>query len=59
MLGQIGPEPDVSTPTIRVAPGKYRIAYGRMIQSHPTLATGAVEVEVRDAAPARGSRDGN
>ena len=38
----------VYTPTICVAPGKYKIAYGGMIQSHPKLATGTVEFEVKD-----------
>ncbi len=38
----------VDTPTICVEPGKYKIAYGGMIQSHPKLATGTVEFEVKD-----------
>jgi RNA polymerase sigma factor (sigma-70 family) len=51
-LGQIGPEPLVSTPTIRVRPGKYKIAFGGMVHSHPKLVTGDVEFEVKDAPPA-------
>jgi RNA polymerase sigma factor (sigma-70 family) len=39
---------NVQTPTIRVRPGKYRIAFGGMVHSHPTLSTGAVEFEVTD-----------
>jgi RNA polymerase sigma factor (sigma-70 family) len=39
----------VDTPTICVEPGKYRIAFGGLIQSHPMLTTGAVEFEVKDA----------
>jgi hypothetical protein len=38
----------VETPTICVEPGKYKIAYGGMIQSHRTLTTGTVEFEVKD-----------
>src|SRR5262249_6067993 len=38
----------VDTPTICVEPGKYRIAFGGMIQSHPKLTTGTVEFEVKD-----------
>ena len=38
----------VDTPTVCVAPGKYKIAFGGMIQSHPKLATGTVEFEVKD-----------
>jgi RNA polymerase sigma factor (sigma-70 family) len=38
----------VATPTICVAPGKYKIAFGGMIQSHPKLTTGTVEFEVKD-----------
>jgi RNA polymerase sigma factor (sigma-70 family) len=37
-------------PTICVAPGKYKIAFGGMIQSHPKLATGTVEFEVKEPA---------
>jgi RNA polymerase sigma factor (sigma-70 family) len=40
----------VATPTICVAPGKYKIAFGGMIQSHPKLSTGTVEFEVKDVA---------
>jgi RNA polymerase sigma factor (sigma-70 family) len=40
----------VETPTICVQPGKYKIAYGGMIQSHPKLATGTVEFEVKEPA---------
>jgi hypothetical protein len=36
----------VDTPTTYVSPGKYRVAYGGMIQSHPTLSTGIVGIEV-------------
>ena len=46
VLGEMG----VETPTICVAPGKYKIAYSRMIQSHPTLTTGTVEFEVKPAS---------
>jgi hypothetical protein len=35
-------------PTICVAPGKYKIAYSGMIQSHPKLTTGSVDFEVKD-----------
>jgi hypothetical protein len=47
----------VDTPTTYVSPGKYKIAYGGMIQSHPALATGGVPFKVREpgdpkAAPA-------
>jgi hypothetical protein len=38
----------VATPTICVEPGKYKIAYGGMIHSHPKLTTGTVEFEVKD-----------
>jgi RNA polymerase sigma factor (sigma-70 family) len=38
----------VWTPTICVAPGKYKIAFGGMIQSHPRLTTDTVEFEVKD-----------
>jgi hypothetical protein len=37
----------LGTPTICVAPGKYKIAFGGMIQSHPKLTTGTVEFEVK------------
>jgi hypothetical protein len=40
----------VDTPTICVEPGKYTIAFGGMIQSHPKLATGTVEFEVQEPA---------
>ena len=44
-----GPVPLVSTPpTIRVQPGKYKIGYSGMIHSHPKLATGTVEFEVKE-----------
>ena len=46
VLGEMG----VETPTICVAPGKYKIAYSRMIQSHPKLTTGTVEFEVKPAS---------
>jgi RNA polymerase sigma factor (sigma-70 family) len=39
----------VDTPTICVEPGKYKIAFGGMIQNHPKLATGSVEFEVKPA----------
>jgi hypothetical protein len=45
---QTGPEPLVSTPTIRVRPGKYKIAFGGMVHSHLTLSTGTAEVEVQE-----------
>jgi RNA polymerase sigma factor (sigma-70 family) len=38
----------VDTPTICVTSGKYKIAYGGMIQSHPKLTTGTAEFEVKD-----------
>ena len=37
-----------STPTIRVTPGTYTIAFGGMVHSHPALATGAAEFDVRE-----------
>src|SRR5215831_5491515 len=40
----------LGTPTICVAPGKYRIAFDGMIQSHPKLTTGTVEFEVKEPA---------
>jgi RNA polymerase sigma factor (sigma-70 family) len=40
----------VDTPTISVAPGKYKIAFDGMIQSHPKLSTGTVEFEVKPAS---------
>lgn len=43
-----GPKPFVMTPTIRVEPGKYKIAFGGMVHSHPTLSTGTTEFEVRE-----------
>jgi RNA polymerase sigma factor (sigma-70 family) len=43
-----GPVPLVSTPTIRVQPGKYKIGYSGMVHSHPKLATGTVEFEVKE-----------
>jgi len=46
--GKADPTTVVSTPTIRVRPGKYNIAFGRMVSSHPTLSTGTVEFEVKD-----------
>jgi hypothetical protein len=42
----------VETPTMYAAPGKYRVAFGGMLQSHPTLSTGTVEVEVREPVEA-------
>jgi hypothetical protein len=48
----------IGTPTICVAPGKYKIAYGVMIQSHPNLVTGTVEFEVKEPAkPAEPIKD--
>ncbi len=38
----------VQTPTIRVRPGKYHIAFGGMVHDYPTLSTGAVEFEATD-----------
>ncbi len=46
--GKADPTTVVSTPTIRVRPGKYHIAFGHMVDSHPTLSTAAVEFEVTD-----------
>jgi RNA polymerase sigma factor (sigma-70 family) len=40
-------EMPVWTPTICVAPGKYKIEYSGMIQSHPKLSTGTVDFEVK------------
>jgi hypothetical protein len=40
----------INTTTICVAPGKYKIAFAGMIQSHPKLATGTVEFEVKERA---------
>jgi RNA polymerase sigma factor (sigma-70 family) len=45
----IGPELQVSIPTIRVGPGTYKIAIGGMVQSHPKLSTGSVEFVVKPA----------
>jgi RNA polymerase sigma factor (sigma-70 family) len=42
----------LATPTICVAPGKYKIAFGGMIQSHPKLSTGIVEFEVKEPVEA-------
>ncbi len=47
-----GPEPLVSTPTIRVRPAKYKLAFGGMVHSHRKLSTGTVEFEVREAEEA-------
>jgi RNA polymerase sigma factor (sigma-70 family) len=38
----------VDAPTICVGPGKYKISYSGMIQSHPQLATRTVDFEVKD-----------
>ena len=43
-----------TTPTICVVPGKYKIAFGGMIQSHPKLTTGTVEIR-GEGANRRGS----
>jgi RNA polymerase sigma factor (sigma-70 family) len=51
MLRLLG-ELRVDTPTMYVAAGKYRITFGGMVQSHPSLATGTVGFEVKDANPA-------
>ena len=40
----------VDTPTICVEPGKYKIAFGGMIQSHTKLTTGTVDFEVKEPA---------
>src|SRR5262249_41685844 len=45
----------VETPTICVDPGKYKIAYSGMIRSHPKLATGSVNFEVKQ--PAKGGEE--
>jgi hypothetical protein len=37
----------VDVPTTFLLPGKYRIAFGGMLTSHPKLTTGAVEFEVK------------
>jgi uncharacterized protein (TIGR03067 family) len=47
---QSGLQPLVSVPTIWVTPGKYRVAFGGMVHSHPTLSTGTAEFEVREPA---------
>ena len=39
----------VETPTICVAPGKYKIEFGGMIQSHPKLAAPTLELEIKSA----------
>jgi hypothetical protein len=39
----------VGTPTICVPPGKYKIDYGAMIQSHPKLAAPTRELEIKSA----------
>jgi RNA polymerase sigma factor (sigma-70 family) len=46
----LGPIMRVETPTICVQPGKYKIAYGGMIQSHTKLATGTIDFEVKAAS---------
>jgi len=51
LLGQIGPEPIVDTPTIRVQAGKYHVSFQGMLTSHPKLTTGALEFEVRNPEP--------
>jgi hypothetical protein len=40
----------LATPTICVAPGKYKIVFSGMVQSHPKLKTGTVEFEVKEPA---------
>jgi hypothetical protein len=47
----------VTNPTICVAPGKYKIVFSGMIQSHPKLATGTVEFEVKPAIAAKKKQD--
>jgi hypothetical protein len=47
----------VDTPTMYLPPGKYRVAFGGMLRSHPTLATGTAEVEVRDPATPADARE--
>ena len=42
----------VDTPTICVEPGKYKITFGGMIQSHPKLMTGIVAFEVKEPVEA-------
>ena len=39
----------IGTPTICVAPGKYKIEFGGVIQSHPKLATPTRELEIKSA----------
>ncbi len=46
---QTGAAALVRPPTICVAPGKYKIAFGGMLTSHPKLTTGSVEFEVKPA----------
>jgi hypothetical protein len=53
VLGQMW----LGTPTICVAPGKYKIAFDGMIQSHPKLATETVEFEVKPAIAADKPQD--
>ena len=35
-----------------VAPGTYRVAFGGMLQSHPTLSTGIVAIDVKEPTAA-------
>jgi hypothetical protein len=37
----------VDTPTVCVDPGKYKIAFGGLLRSHPKLTTGTVDFEVK------------
>ena len=38
----------VDTPTMYVDAGKYNVAFAGLLQSHPTLTTGPLEIAVRD-----------
>ena len=49
---QKDPIAPVSTPTIRVGPGRYKIAIGGMVRSHPKLATGSADFVVKKDEPA-------
>jgi RNA polymerase sigma factor (sigma-70 family) len=48
----------VDTPTMYVSPGKYKVAFGGMVQSHPALTTGTVEIAVQEPTkPAAAARE--
>jgi RNA polymerase sigma factor (sigma-70 family) len=46
--GEADPNAEVGIPTIRVPPGKYKIAFDEFVQSDLILSTGSVEFEVTD-----------